>query len=808
MARKHKTSSAKPRPRVIPGDALFILSLALLALVPLAFTSAVYTKYSLPKFVILLVGASALLLFMAQRPAFALLKPGGLKSDSKSQLVSIVYFYFLAVAVSTLFGVAPIVSLFGSNFNHMGLITRACFLILFVALTAAIGASESRLRVTLWVIAATGFLVAVYAVSQSFGVEPFVRRSSYTFPTPEGSLVRVCASLGHADYLGNFLCYTTLLTAGLALTARRWLRVFAVVATGLSIIAIAFSGTRGAWVGMIAGIAVFVFFGIKDGAARQILKRSPRSAIAVVIASAVLLLSLFLISPASRSVTHRLRELMSEGTSASGRNLLWRDSLRMVPSFALVGTGPEGFRKALLGFKSKELAKLNPLSNNESSHNSYLDTFISHGIAGGALYISMIVLSLVLLLRARRQPKAEHWRIIITGLISSFIAVLVHNIFIYDQISTGLYFFSFLAISIAVSTLFSSRGATAEASERQPAPAKIKAGAPKRETAPLANAPSRNWLRWIGTAGAVACLVLAIWYSAGVVESDAAYNDLFDSSHPVDFNRLVSLGDRVTGGPDPTRQYDFLFAHAAETFVRNLPKTSEAAARSQGITVDVKAIREDALKLAISHVERSLARTLTPDLNYSLLGSLALAAGDVNKLQDAASEAIKWDRYNYYARLLMAEAYLARGEKEAAESEAELAFELRPLSQEVAAMLARARGANPSDDSAALAALAEARNAMPNLKRDAEDLIAVARKFSQEGKLRQARIKLVTAIGRANGSCADCHRELALVYEKMGRYSDAITEWGEYTTQAPERAAAEQIKARVEGLKQKSNTKK
>lgn len=700
MARKHKPANSKPKtgPRINPGDLVFVLSLALLVLVPLAFTSAVYTKYSLPKFVILLAGASALLLFMAQRPAFLSFKLrgklrgklggklGGPQSDSTSKLVILVCFYFLAVAVSTLFGVAPVVSMFGSHFNHMGLLTRVCFFIFFIALIGGIGASESRLRATLWVIAATGCLVATYAVAQSFGIEPFVPRSLYTFPTPEGALIRVNASLGHADYLGNFLCYTTLLTGGLALTARGWLRVFAVAATGLSITAIVFSGTRGAWVGMLAGIAAFAFFGLKDGAARRIVKRSPRSAIAAVIASALLLLSLFFMSPASRSVTQRLRGLMSEGASASGRNLLWRDSVKMVPSFALVGTGPEGFRKALLAFKSKDLAKLNPLANNESSHNSYLDTLISHGVAGAALYISMIALSLMLLIRARRGAKTEHWRLIITGLISSFIAVLVHNVFIYDQISTGLYFFAFIAITVAVSKVFGAGSAAVEASQRQ-ASTKVKPAGPKRDSA-----PSSSWKfsRWVQTAAALACLVIAIWYSVGLIESDAAYNDLFDSSHPVDFNRLASLGEKATAGSDPTRQYDFLFAHAVETFVRNLPQASESA-RSQGITVDVKFIREEALKLAIGHLEKSLSRTLTPDTNYTLLGALELAAGDVDKLQSAAGEAIRWDPNNYYARWLMAEAYLARGEKEQAAKEAEMAVDLNPVYQQAAMTLARAR---------------------------------------------------------------------------------------------------------------------
>lgn len=781
-----------------------MLSLALLALVPLALSSAVYTKYSLPKFVVLLVGASALLLLMAQRPPLSLLKLIGSKSNLRFRLVSVVCLYFLAVAVSTLFGIAPVVSLFGSHFNHMGLITRGCFFIFFIALIAGIGTAENRLRITLWVIAATGFVVAAYAVAQSFGVEPFVRRSLYTFPTSEGgSILRVCSSLGHADYLGNFLCYTTLLTGGLALAGRGWLRVVAVVAVGLSIIAIIFSGTRGAWVGTIAGTMAFAFFGLKDGVARQLLKCSPRAVVVALIASAVLLLCVFLISPASRSVTHRLREMMAEGASGSGRVLLWRDSLKMVPSFALVGTGPEGFRKALLGFKSKELAILNPLANNESSHNSYLDTLISHGLVGAALYIAMIVLSLMLLIRARRQTDSENWRFIITGLLSSFIAVLVHNMFIYDQISTGLYFFAFLAISVSVSKLFDASSDAAEVSQQQPSRSKGKPGVPKREGPTSSSLSSSwNWSRWVQTAAALAGVVIAIWYSAGLIESDAAYNDLFDSSRPVDFNRLASLGDRVTGAPDPTRQYDFLFAHAVETFVNNLPKASESA-RSQGITVDVKAIREEALGLAISHVEKSLARTLTPELNYSLLGSLELAAGDVNKLQDAATEAIRWDPNNYYARYLMAEAYLARGEKEQAQSQAQLAFELRPLSREVASMLKRIRALNPAEDAVAIAALAEARNAKPTLKRGAEDLIEIAREFAKHGKLKRAQIKLVAAIGRANGPCPECHRELALLYERMGRNSEAIDQWKVFVEQAPDNDSAEQIKARVEALKTK-----
>ena len=89
----------------------------------------------------------------------------------------------------------------------------------------------------------------------------------------------------------------------------------------------------------------------------------------------------------------------------------------------------------------------------------------------------------------------------------------------------------------------------------------------------------------------------------------------------------------------------------------------------------------------------------------------------------------------------------------------------------------------------------------PNAKRSVEELIEIGRKLSQAGKLRKARIKLLTAIGRANGPCAHCHRELALVYERMGHYSDAIAEWGTCIEQSPEGASAEEIRAHIRAIK-------
>lgn len=279
-----------------------------------------------------------------------------------------------------------------------------------------------------------------------------------------------------------------------------------------------------------------------------------------------------------------------------------------------------------------------------------------------------------------------------------------------------------------------------------------------------------------------------------------------DPTNPVDFEKLVELGERITSSPLPTGAYDFVFARAVDSFIRKMAASSNSTGRVQSDGIDLNAIRVQATRLGIEHAQKSLAHTLTPELNYSVLASLALAAGDVDRLRDAAREAVRWDPKNHYARSLMAEAHLVRGERDQAAREAEIALDLYHVSPEAASVLARARGVNPADDSAVAELMARLRVSNREVKRSVEELINVARKLAQSGKLKKAQIKLLTASFRADGPCPDCRRELALVYEKMARYTDAIAQWERFIKEAPERASAEQINARVEALRQKNRT--
>ncbi|HEY7545118.1 MAG TPA: O-antigen ligase family protein, partial [Blastocatellia bacterium] len=541
--------------------------------------------------------------------------------------------------------------------------TRLCFFICFMGVIVAVGANRERLMNLLWVMELAGLVAAVYAVAQFFGKDPFLPASLYTFNTPEGAVLRVTGTLGHADYLGNFLLYTAPLGAALAFASTGRSRRIAVASSALAIAAILMSGTRGAWVGLVAGAITFIVLQLRPGATRM-------SKRAVAIAAIVFALSVatIIIAPVSRSLLVRVRSFASEGFTGAGRTLLWRDAMRMVPRFALAGCGPEGFSKAFLAYKSDDLARLSPIANNESSHNSYLDAAISYGLAGAILYIAMIVSAFALLTRSRRSSQDRGWQFVIAGLISSLAAVVAHNFFIYDQIPTGLYFFAMMAVAAAASNVTDEKIAQEK----------------------FAGASLTRWPACIAIAVCAAIFVASTWYAVSLAEADAALKRVAVSARAKNFNDVMANARLAAQSPDPTGAYHFLVARALLDYADSL----KVKGRWDTDDADVKQKRA-AIEIGIEEGEKSVAHSLTPEASYMLLAYFARAGRDKPAMKEFASKALLFDPKFANARLLVAEASLVEGDFERAEQEARAALEIIPKSRKAKSMLERARRRQP-----------------------------------------------------------------------------------------------------------------
>jgi len=718
---------------------LFWVATLLVAVVPLTFSTALYRSYSLPKFALLLVCSSVLLALLL---VIAVTEPKALRV-LRSQLVLLVLFYLAAVALSSVLGVAPYVSVLGSFENQMGLVSQVCFFIVLVALVVGIGHSRARFRLVVWAMTLAGLLTAIYAVAQSAGFDPFVPSRLYTYRAGADSVIRAIGGIGHADFLGNFLMYTTLLSVGVALESTGRARRIALAGGAVSVVAIALSGTRGAWLGLVAGSVVFGTLEMRrwTGAKSNMLK-SVRIWLFALVGAAVVI-GLISLSPASQTITARSRSFMAERMTGAGRTVLWRDSLRMVPAYALVGCGSEGFRKAFLAYKSVDLARMTGKIENESSHNSYLDAVISYGIIGAALYGAVVMSALGLLLRVRRLAGNGMEPAVLTGILASFVAALVHKMFIFDLIPTGLYFFAFVGLAVSAWNFTRATGREGDdESPHEPVVTNAQVAIPAGDSG-LRVGDYKVW--GVGVFGLV-IVGAAVWYSTSLLRADVEIKRTIVAAAAADFDGVFNHGQSAVRAPDPAGGYHFLFSRA----LADCATKRRAAAKGAGQTGSQSGPADGAIGDGIAEAEKSIERSGSPDSGYVLLCYLASAREDYEALRDYAAEAIRWDSRYGPARAYLAEAYLGQGNLDDARIEMAAWIDLRK------------RGASGGES---------------QRQKRVQRFIARASNLAEQGKAIKARLELLKASIAAGEGCAGCHKGVALACEGVGFKELAAEEW-------------------------------
>ena len=762
-----------------------------LVLVPISFSTVVYNMYSSPKFALLLTLSSALVALLSLTVVRRDKGPSEIWRVLTSKHVILVSLYIIVISISAVFGVSPNAMVFGSSYNRMGLVTYFCFFAIFLSVIAHTSTSSRRFRQMLWAMTLTGLLVGTYAFLQFFRRDPFIQSRSYTFDSAAGELIRVTSTLGHSNYLGNFLLYVTPLAFGVALTSRGQARRIAILSGALSAAAILFTGTRGAWLGLTVGVLLFLVMG-RSGKLFQSNRRQLKRAIGIAALLLGIASTVVVLNPASRTIIQRARSFVQD-TTGSGRTLLWRDSLKMLRHFTIIGCGPEGFRKAFLAYKSADLSRFAPNVNNESSHNSYLDAGISFGLPGLILYIAIIASSFALLFRTYRDMTDRFAKITVLSLFSSLAAVVMHNFFIFDQISTGLYFFAFVAL--AQSAFYHLRGTRLLDDYHAPIDNAAAPNTGRTHSVSNKKSLSRKQILQLPQSSLGLTLKLtflfisfilfcgSVWFSIGIVRADNEITKAISSAVVGNLDGVLEHGNRAVSHPDPSGDYHFLFARSltlfADTSVVN--RSDESKSGSLGSDLNTAANR------ATTEAKASLPHTLTPDSSYLLLAYLAGHLRQTEMMLTYAAEAIKCDPNSSNTHWMMAEAHLAEENLEAAKQEATLSLELDPRSTQARETLKKTR--NKSD----------VMEIVQQSIRDSNELM-------NAGKFQDAKGKLLRALRLSEGKCPDCHKALGALYEAEHLYQDAISELQLYAGESPAEAMADGTSSRIERLKKAAAT--
>ena len=347
--------------------------------------------------------------------------------------------------LSTLLSPLPTISFYGGDENYSGnnLYDSLSLTILFLAVVFKFRTRE-RLDRLVWVLITSATIAAAYGVAQNFGWDPIGGRLA----------TRVVSSFGNTINFAAYLVMAVPPTAAMALREfrykSRW-RIVLVIALALQFAGLYFSGSRGPYVGVAAGILTLFAVTFFIMGWRNVAKLS-----VVILGSAVIAAALVMIPSSQKE--DRLNRVLSIGDQVTGfgstgsasttlgglegRFHIWNTTMKIAEDWdlpeeqsslsetmrPLFGLGPEMYRYAfpLVG---------QPQSNLEltaHAHNYPLQVLMGRGFVGLLLLITFSGLLVTagggVIRNMRRAAQPFDARVVLLlAMVSAFVGKMVES---------------------------------------------------------------------------------------------------------------------------------------------------------------------------------------------------------------------------------------------------------------------------------------------------------------------------------------------------------------------------------------------
>jgi O-antigen ligase len=342
-----------------------------LFVLPLAYSWNTYDHYIVPKLLVArLLVVGLLFLFIAR--AFVARSLAVKRTPLDWPLLAFV----ASAVVSTLFAENQNVAVFGIYSRYDGLLTILTYAALFWLAVQTLEAPADA-RKLLWVLLASGYLVAAIAIVQS--VSDSLRL---------GVFVPASGTLGQKNVLGAFLAMICPVAYGELAVARSWgAQLLAANALTVYGLALFLSFSRSAWVA-VALAAVVVGVGV----------RGPGLRIAIGMVAGIVLLAASITLLAQAGGLQPQRADLGE---FGDRPAVYRDSLHLIASRPLAGYGPDNFGLVFPRFESTDLHQ-----QWDKAHAETLQIAATQGVLGLAAYLFIVVAFVRAFWRGRRNPGA------------------------------------------------------------------------------------------------------------------------------------------------------------------------------------------------------------------------------------------------------------------------------------------------------------------------------------------------------------------------------------------------------------------
>jgi tetratricopeptide (TPR) repeat protein len=326
---------------------------------------------------------------------------------------------------------------------------------------------------------------AVYAIAQRFGRDPF-EWGGYLGASIAADLSRrPPGTFGNPNFLGGYLALSLFLTAGALLaTRRRWAQAALGVSLATEAAALAFTQTRGAWLGTLFGAVVFAT--LLAALTGRPWRRWLLAAGAALVVGLLALRAAQPILPAGGLLARAASIVSPSEQTASIRLALWRLVGNRWLERPVTGFGPDALAPVFQRAYGPELVEaegsLGGQSQYDRAENAVIDTLLAAGAVGGVATLAAGILMVWSVIRIERgvqttarQPERDSRQLapLVAGSAAALAAHLAAQQFNVEVVGA-----SFLAWLVAGGPVGVSLGPAHKGAERvAPSSAALTAGA-------------------------------------------------------------------------------------------------------------------------------------------------------------------------------------------------------------------------------------------------------------------------------------------------------------------------------------------
>ena len=330
--------------------------------------------------------------------------------------------FFLVELTAAIFGLDFYKS-FWSDFERMEGVISLIYLAVYLFLLQVFLREKADWLFYVQLILISSALVSLYGLAQKFNI----------LPVFEAGIGRATSTIGNAAFLAGYL----LVAIGLGVyyyfnEARQNYKYLTLAATGLNLIVLLLTLTRGAILGVSLGLLVFLLLNV------IFLSGKVRKNSAIILLAVILVFGTFYFFRSNFSNTkiefiNRMATISTADGSVNNRLVVWRMAVNDFKYHPWLGIGMENFEVVYNKYYTPDISE----NWFDRTHNVYLDQLMAGGVIGLSAYLSILFYLFFKLFKARRE---DYWRFsVFTGLLTAY---AIHNFFVFDTLNTSfLYIF-------------------------------------------------------------------------------------------------------------------------------------------------------------------------------------------------------------------------------------------------------------------------------------------------------------------------------------------------------------------------------